>query len=91
MASASVASTPGTWASSATVARCSVALVRLFKPLLVGRPFDECVRLLSCSPGSEHIWAREANELALFSAVAEVKLSAKLQEASNELAGRIFY
>jgi alpha-tubulin suppressor-like RCC1 family protein len=75
----------------AFVARCSVALVRLFKPLLLGRPFDECVRLLSCSPGSEHIWAREANEQALFAAVAEVKLSNKLQEASIELASRVFY
>lgn len=55
--------------------RAAIAVVKLFaKPLLSGT-FEDCIKLLSCSPGEHIFWTKTITEEALFKALENIDLT----------------
>ena len=53
----------------------AISIVKLFaKPLLRGT-FEDCIKLLSCSPGEHIYWTKTITEDALFGAVKQISLT----------------
>mmetsp|Transcript_27678 Transcript_27678/g.44282 ORF Transcript_27678/g.44282 Transcript_27678/m.44282 type:complete len:857 (+) Transcript_27678:523-3093(+) len=73
------------------VVKIALAIVKLFKKNLEDASFEDCTKLLSCSPGQEATWNKVIQESALFSVVQEIRLSPKLESALAELSDRLFY
>lgn len=72
--------------------RVSVAVVRLFRKYLLQGSFEDCIKLLSCSPGEEVLWNKEITEKVLFAAIEKVSLTSStssrisaLDEACNQM------
>jgi len=64
--------------------RISVALMNNFSKTLLNGTFEDCIKLLSCSPGEEHHWAA-INTDQIFAAVENISLTANVINALNKL------
>lgn len=65
--------------------RVAVSIVKLFSQVLLRGTFEDCIKLLSCSPGEEEFWNKTITEKSLFEVLERTHLSAKMKKAIDAL------
>jgi len=70
---------------SSFIIRTCVAIMKLFSSTLLEAAFEDCIKLLSCSPGEETYWTKMINERDLFNTIEEISLSKTVQKELNIL------